>query len=133
MTRLLLPIFALLLLAAPAQAAEEKLTLYSDPIDVAPYTGEQHYQTLAADGEHAPADPGWITSIKVDVVKKRTRRAKALSIQDVMIHHIVLHAPGAKWQGPGNCAAQFFAMGEENQEMPKTGAYGIANTTSAGK
>ena len=75
---------------------------------------------LKADGEHAPADPGWITSIKVDVVKKRSESAKALSIQDVMIHHIVLHAPNAKWQGAGNCAAQFFAKGEENQEMPPT-------------
>ena len=134
MTRFVLPILALLLLAAaPAQAAERKMTLYSDPIDVAPYTGEQHYMPLKADGQHAPAEPGWITSIKVDVVKKRTARAKALSIQDVMIHHIVLHAPGAKWQGPGNCAAQFFAMGEENQEMPKTSEYGIANTTAGGK
>jgi len=133
MTRVLLPILALLLLAAaPAQAAERKMTLYSNPIDVPSYTGEQHYMPLAANGRTAPADPGWITSIKVDVVKKRTARAKALSIQDVMIHHIVLHAPGSKWQGPGNCAAQFFAMGEENQEMPKTGNYGIANMTPSG-
>src|SRR5688500_6624534 len=134
MTRLLLPIIALLLLAAPAQAAEEKLTLFSDPIDVAPYTGEQYIVPMPADGEHAPADPGWITSIKVDVVKKRTARAKALSIQDVMIHHIVLHAPGAKWASrPVNCFGQFFAMGEENQEMPKTGDYGVANMKADGK
>ena len=133
-TRVLLPILALLLLAAPAQAAEEKLTLYSKPIEVAPYTGEQKYMPLAADGTQAPADPGWITSIKVDVVKTRTESAKALSIQDVMIHHIVLHAPGAKWGNPAaNCASQFFAMGEESQEMPRTGNYGVANITSEGK
>src|SRR5688572_20126069 len=76
MTRLLLPILALMLLAAaPAQAAEQKMTLYSDPVDVRPYTGEQHYMPLKADGQHAPADPGWITSIKVDVVKKRSAQA----------------------------------------------------------
>jgi hypothetical protein len=51
----------------------------------------------------------------------------------VMIHHIVLHAPGAKWGNQGNCAAQFFAMGEENQEMPKLGDYGLANMTPSGQ
>jgi hypothetical protein len=120
--------------AAPAHAAEEKLTLYSNPIDVAPFTGEQYTVPLPANGEQAPAEPGWITSIKVDVVKKRTESAKALSIQDVMIHHIVLHAPGAKWGAPrANCFSNFFAMGEENQEMPRTGDYGIANMTASGE
>jgi len=135
MARLLLPILALLILAAaPAQAAEEKLTLYSKPIDVAPFTGEQNYMPLAANGEQAPADPGWITSIKVDVVKKRSATAKALSIQDVMIHHIVLHAPAAKWGSrTANCFSNFFAMGEEAQEMPKTADYGIANMTASGE
>jgi len=135
MTRALLPILALLLLAAaPAQAAEQKMTLYSDPIEVQPYTGEQSYMQLPADGKHAPADPGWITSIKVDVVKKRTDSAKALSIRDVMIHHIVLHAPDAKWGDPAaNCFSHFYAEGEENQEMPRTGDYGIANETAGGE
>jgi hypothetical protein len=133
MTRLVLPILALLALAAPAQAADEKLTLYSKPIDVQPYTGEQDYMPLAADGTQAPAKPGWITSIKVDVVKRRSATAKVLSIQDVMIHHIVLHAPDAKWGNPAaNCFSQFFAMGEEGQEMPKVGNYGIANMTQSG-
>jgi hypothetical protein len=132
-SRLALAALFALALAAPANAAEEKLTLYSNPIDVAPYTGEQNYMPLAANGEQAPADPGWITSIKVDVVKKRTESAKALSIQDVMIHHIVLHAPTAKWGNrPANCFSQFFAMGEETQEMPKAADYGIANMTATG-
>ena len=129
MTRLLLPILALLLLAVPAQAAEKEMTFYSDPIDVRPYTGEQY--TIPMDG---PDEPGWITSIKVDVVKKRTARAKALSIQDVMIHHIVLHAPSAKWNDfRTNCVGQFFARGEENQELPKLGDYGVANMTDSGE
>ena len=69
MTRALLPILGLLLLAAaPAQAAEEKMAFYSDPINVTPYTGEQKYMALHANGEQAPDEPGWITSIKVDVV-----------------------------------------------------------------
>ena len=133
-TRALLPILALLAFAAaPAQAAEQKMTFYSDPIEVTPYSGEQHYMPLPANGENAPDEPGWITSIRVDVVKKKSPRAKALSIQDVMIHHIVLHAPGAKWANEqGNCAAQFFARGEENQEMPKSDDYGIANETAGG-
>jgi plastocyanin len=133
MTRALLPLIALLVLAAPAQAAEQKMTLYSKPIEVTPYSGEQHYMQLDANGKEAPADPGWITSIRVDVVKKKSPDAKALSIQDVMIHHIVLHAFGAKWaRQDGNCAAQFFARGEENQEMPKSDDYGIANMTENG-
>ena len=134
MTRLLLPILALLLLAAaPAHAAEKKMTFFSNAIEVKPFTGEQNYMALPANGEQAPADPGWITSIKVDVVKKQTARAKALSIQDVMIHHIVLHAPDAKWGNPAaNCFSNFYAEGEENQEMPKTGDYGIANVTENG-
>ena len=134
MTRLPLPILVLLLLAAaPAHAAEQKMTLFSKPIEVTPYTGEQSYMPLPANGEQAPAEPGWITSIKVDVVKKPTESARTLSIQDVMIHHIVLHAPGAKWGNPAaNCFSHFYAEGEENQEMPKTGDYGIANMTAAG-
>ena len=55
------------------------MTLYSKPIEVQPYTGEQNYMQLPANGEHAPAEPGWITSIKVDVVKKRTRLARRRS------------------------------------------------------
>jgi hypothetical protein len=133
MTRALLPILALLVLAAPAQAAEEKMTFFSKPIEVTPYSGEQHYMPLAANGEQAPDEPGWITSIKVDVVKKKSASAKALSIQDVMIHHIVLHAFNAKWASQAaNCGAQFFARGEENQEMPHSAGYGIANMTSGG-
>jgi hypothetical protein len=136
MTRkLFLPILVLLLFAAtPAQAAEKKLTLYSKAINVTPYSGEQHYMQLPANGKQAPAEPGWITSLKVDVVKRRSARAKRLSIQDVMIHHIVLHAPDAKWGNPAaNCFSQFFAMGEENQEMPKIADYGIANMTAGGQ
>jgi plastocyanin len=133
LSRLALTALFALSLSAPAQAAEESLTLYSKPIEVKPYTGEQHYMPLAADGSQAPANPGWITSIRVDVVKKRSASAKALSIQDVMIHHIVLHAPDAKWgKQSANCFSQFFAMGEENQEMPRTGDYGIANMTRDG-
>ena len=133
MTRALLPIIALLMLAAPAQAAEEKMTLFSNPITVTPYSGEQNYMPLPANGEQAPDEPGWITSIRVDVVKKRSETAKALSIQDVMIHHIVLHAPEAKWgDQSANCFSHFFARGEENQEVPKPGDYGIANMTAGG-
>ena len=109
------------------------MTFYSKPIEVRPFTGEQNYMPLPANGKQAPADPGWITSIKVDVVKKRTASAKALSIQDVMIHHIVLHAPDAKWGDPAaNCFSQFYAEGEENQELPRTADYGIANMTEGG-
>lgn len=135
MTRALLPICFLLLLlaAAPAHAAEQKMTLFSNPIEVQPYSGEQYTVPLPANGEQAPADPGWITSIRVDVVKKRSARAKALSIQDVMIHHIVLHAPGSKWVNPqANCFGNFFARGEENQEMPHIEGYGVPNMTAGG-
>jgi plastocyanin len=129
-------VFAALLalaFAAPAQAAEQKMTLYSKPIEVTPYSGEQNYMPLPANGEQAPDEPGWITSIRVDVVKKRSDTAKALSIQDVMIHHIVLHAPTAKWgDQSANCFSHFFARGEENQELPKSGDYGIANMTAGG-
>jgi hypothetical protein len=135
LTRVLLPIFALLLLAAPAQAAERKMTLYSKAIDVPSYTGEQDYVPLATDDREAPADPGWITSLRVDVVKKRSASAKALSIQDVMIHHMVLSAQGAVWgRQPGvGCFDQFFARGEENQEIPKIGNYGLRNATADGR
>ena len=130
-----LALLLLLLSPATAHAAEQSMTLYSKPIDVPSYTGEQSYMGLAANGRQAPADPGWITSIKVDVVRKRSASAKALSIQDVMIHHIVLHANDAVWADkPGvGCFNQFFAMGEENQEMPKVGDYGLRNATADGR
>lgn len=133
MSRTLLLLLTLLLAAAPAQAAEQKMTLYSKQIDVKPYAGEQDYMQLAPNGVEAPSEPGWITSIKVDVVKKKDDSAKALSIQDVMIHHIVLHAPRSVWaDGATNCAANFFARGEEDQDLVKTGDYGIHNATAQG-
>lgn len=135
MTRVLLPILALLVLAAPASAADRKMTLYSNAIDVKAFTGIQDYMPLAANDKQAPAQPGWITKLRVDVVKKRSAKAKALSIQDVMIHHMVLSANGAVWGGqPGvGCFNQFFARGEENQEIPKVGDYGLHNATADGK
>lgn len=135
MTRLALPLLVLsLLAAAPAHAGEQRLTLYSKAIEVKPYAGEQHYMPLAPNGVEAPDKPGYITSIRVDVVKKRSARAKGLSIQDVMVHHVVLHAPNAAYaKTEANCFGNFFARGEENQRMPRSGPFGIHNSTPDGR
>ena len=34
------------------------MTLYSNAINVTPYSGEQHYMQLPANGKQAPAEPG---------------------------------------------------------------------------
>jgi plastocyanin len=134
MRRLPLLLVALtMLLAAPtAGAAERQETYYSDAITVQAYVGEQVVVPQSPDGVHAPNRPGFITAIRQDVVDRRRPGARALPIQDVMVHHLVMGSfgPGG---GPLSCGNRFFSRGEEDQSFDLPDGYGLPNRTADGK
>jgi hypothetical protein len=119
-------------LAPVAHAGERKLTLFSKPITVKPYTGEQTGHRLRPNGLEAPSVPGYITRIDADVVSRRSARARTLSIQDVMIHHLVYVNRRASYAGPANCFGRFFARGEERQVFKLPKGYGLPNRRADG-
>ena len=142
---LLLAVFALLALAAPAAAEERQLTLYSPAIETAPYVHETHNLVLKPDGRQAPAEPGYITGVKEQVlVGSRKPGARPLSNAKFMIHHFVFFAPGRVDQAPGSCwgrAGFIMGRGEEHPEgdfssytPPAARArYGITNRDAEGR
>ena len=145
--RVLLPLLALALAAllpASAAAEEKLLTLYSPAIETAPYVHETHQLPLRPNGVEAPAEPGYVTGIKEQVlVDSKDPDAKPLNNAKFMIHHFLYWAPGRVDQAPGSCwgASGFVAgRGEEHPDgdfsaftPPEVRArYGITNRTAAG-
>ncbi len=131
---------------APAASAEEKvLTLYSPKMRVAPYVHESQTVTLRPNGKEAPAQPGYITGFKEQVlVDSKRKNAKPLPISKMMIHHFLYFAPGRVDQAPGSCWGNsgFIAgRGEEHptgrfearNAKPFRDKYGIANRNSSGR
>ena len=93
-------------LPATASAEEKLLTLYSPPIETAPYVHDTHNLALKPDGVQAPAEPGWVTGIKEQVlVDSKDPDAEPLNNAQFMIHHFVYFAPGRVDQAPGSCWA----------------------------
>ncbi|HEX8086353.1 MAG TPA: hypothetical protein VF529_18830 [Solirubrobacteraceae bacterium] len=137
---------ALLALLAPATAsAEEKLlTLYSPAIQTQPYVHDTHNVALRANGREAPAEPGYITGVKEQVlVDSKDPDAEPLNNAKFMIHHFLFWAPGRVDQAPGSCwgPSGFVAgRGEEHPDgqfgeftPPEIRAkYGITNRTPEG-
>jgi hypothetical protein len=128
-------VLAALVVAAPAaDAAEERsLTLYSKPITVQPYTGEQSIMGLAANGVEAPDVPGYITRMDADVVATPSPDARSLPIQDVMVHHLVYHNQDGVGRSQANCGGRFFARGEERQVFDLPEGYGVPNVRADGR
>src|SRR3954453_2185675 len=122
----------MLVVVPGAHAGERELTLYSKPITVKSYVGEQTGMGLRPNGTEAPATPGYITHIQTEVVSKPSASARPLSIQDVMIHQLVLYSRGITASG-ANCGGRFFARGEENQVFEQPKGYGIPNRTANGR
>ena len=132
------------LLPATATAEERVMTLYSPAINTLPYVHDTHNLQLRPNGREAPAEPGYITGIKEQVlVDSKDPNAKPLSNAKFMIHHFLYWAPGRVDQAPGSCWGNlgFIAgRGEEHpdgdfsQFMPPEmrARYGITNRTAQG-
>ena len=121
-------------LAAPAAAAGavHREAYFSAPINTKPYEAEQKYQLLGADGKKAPAAGGWITSMDSDVVSDPSPTARALPIQDVMIHHLV-YGSYIHRNAPLSCGGRFYGRGEEHQKFRLPRGYGLPNRQADGK
>jgi plastocyanin len=140
----LLAAFALLLaFAAPARADEQLLTLYSPPIDSAPYVHKSTTVLLAPDGKAAPAVPGYVLGFKEQVlVDSKDPDAKPLPVTKMMVHHLLYYARGLADPGPGGCLGQGFisGRGEEHPDgqfgqlwpAEQRARYGIRNATAEG-
>ena len=140
----LLAILALLLVcAAPAQAGEQLLTLYSPPIDSLPYV---HTLTTSAqaDGIRRPREPGYILGFKeMALVDSKDPDAKPLPVAKMMVHHFLYYARGRVDGGPGGClggAASSAGAGRSTRSGASTAPgraelrarYGIANAHADG-
>src|SRR5829696_5649290 len=107
-------------LSAPAVGAKERvLTLYSPKIDSLPYVHDTHQVTLQANGNEAPAEPGYITGWKeMALVDSKDPDAKPLPIAKMMVHHFLYFAPGTTNQGPGSCWGGSGFIGGRGEEHP---------------
>ncbi|HEX8205880.1 MAG TPA: hypothetical protein VF587_07470 [Solirubrobacteraceae bacterium] len=137
-------LLAALLAPATASAEEKLLTLYSPAIQTQPYVHDTHNVPLRANGLEAPAEPGYVTGVKEQVlVDSKDPEAEPLNNAKFMIHHFLFWAPGRLDQAPGSCWGQsgFVAgRGEEHPDgqfgeftSPEIRArYGITNRTAQG-
>ena len=111
---------AALMQAAGAASAEERvLTLYSPQIDSEPYVHDTHSVTLRPNGSEAPAEGGYITGIKEQVlVDSKDPDAEPLPNAKMMIHHFLIFAPGRVDQLPGSCWGPVGFIGGRGEEHP---------------
>jgi hypothetical protein len=135
---------ALLVVPSTASAGERLMTLYSPAFDTAPFVHETHQLVLRPNGKEAPAEPGYVTGIKEQVlVDSKDPDAKPLNNAQFMIHHFLIFAPARVDQAPGSCwgASGFIAgRGEEHPDgdfssfsPPDVRArYGLTNRTAIG-
>jgi plastocyanin len=106
--------------AAPAAIAKERvLTLYSPKINSLPYVHDTHHVTLEADGEQAPAQPGYVTGWKeMALVDSKNPKAKPLPIAKMMVHHFLYFAPGTQNSARGSCWGRSGFIGGRGEEHP---------------
>jgi plastocyanin len=134
----------LLLLAAPAGAEEKLLTLYSPPIDSAPYVHKSETVQLRPDGRQAPAEPGYLLGFKeMALVDSKDPDAKPLPVAKMMVHHFLYFAAGRADQQQGSCLGGAF-IGGRGEEHPSgrfdqiappdlRARYGVSNRTEEGR
>ena len=140
--KLALGVLLALLLAAPAGASERVLTLYSPPIDSEPYVHRSTTVPLAADGVHAPAEPGYVLGFKEQVlVDSKDPDAKPLPVAKMMVHHLLYYTAGRVEEGLGCLGGQFLGGRGEEHPRGQLGAlhppavrarFGVRNATTSG-
>jgi plastocyanin len=142
--RALLVLAFALVLAAPARADEQLLTLYSPPIDSEPYVHKSTTVLLQPDGKQAPSVPGYVLGFaEQSLVDSKDPDAKPLPVNKMMVHHFLYYTRGRVDPGPGGCLGGDFltGRGEEHPDgrfdklwPPEQRAiYGIHNATPDGR
>src|SRR3954467_14113622 len=118
MKRALLVLIFALVLAAPARADEQLLTLYSPPIDSEPYVHKSTTVTLRPNGREAPSVPGYVLGFKEQVlVDSRDPNAKPLPVTKMMVHHLLYYTGGRVDTVAGGCLGDQF-LGGRGEEHP---------------
>ncbi len=144
MRTLLVALALLLVAAAPAQAEEKLVTLYSPPIDSEPYVHKSTTVQLKADGRQAPAEPGYVLGFQeMSLVDSKDPDAKPLPVAKMMVHHFLYFTQGRARAETGGCLGGDFLAGRgeehpsgrfDNVAPPDIRArYGIQNATPEGK
>ena len=144
MRPLLVALALLLVAAAPAQAEEKLVTLYSPPIDSEPYVHKSTTVQLKADGKQAPAEPGYVLGFQeMSLVDSKDPDAKPLPVAKMMVHHFLYFTQGRARAETGGCLGGDFlaGRGEEHPSGPLRqvtppdlrARYGIQNATPQGK
>ena len=144
MRTLLVALALLLVAAAPAQAEEKLVTLYSPPIDSEPYVHKSTTVQLKADGKQAPAEPGYVLGFQeMSLVDSKDPDAKPLPVAKMMVHHFLYFTQGRARAETGGCLGGDFLAGR-GEEHPSgrfdqvtppdlRARYGIHNATPQGK
>src|SRR5689334_23546995 len=112
MVRLFVVAVMLLGLAAPAQADTRTLTFRSGPFHMGGYNVEFPKASV-----RAPKANGYVTHMSARLVD---RRGRAITIRDVMLHHLVFHRVGPRPElGPCTSGAgeAIYGTGEEDEEL----------------
>ena len=108
------------LLAAPAQAATRTYTLRSGPVHMGGFNVKFPKRPVKA-----PNVNGYVVGMTVDLVDKRGR---AITIRDVMLHHVVFHRRAAGAPSAGRARAAYsepiYGTGEEKQDLRFPRGYG---------
>ena len=114
------------LLAAPAHAATQTYTLRSGPVHMGGFNVKFPKRPVKA-----PNVNGYVVGMTVDLVDKRGR---AITIRDVMLHHVVFHrrTDGAARAGraPTGTASRSTGRGRRSRTCASRAATATASTAA---
>ena len=111
-----------LVLAAPAEAKVQTVTMKAGPFTVGGYQVALQGQNLIVG---APKLDGYITDMETDVVDVKT--GKPVPINRIMLHHIVFANLGPNFSHAGT-PEPFYGDGEERAKMDLPAGYGYPIT-----
>jgi len=117
-----LTLVSALLLAAPAEAKVQSVTMKAGPFTVGGYQVALQGQNLLVG---APKVDGYITHMETDVVDVKT--GKPVPINRIMLHHIVFANLGPNFSHVGT-PEPFYGDGEERAKMDLPPGYGYPIT-----
>jgi hypothetical protein len=104
--------------AAPAEAAVERVTVRQGPIAIGPY--EVRYTSAKTRQVRSPRLDGWLVRMHARVVD---RRGQPMPVRRVMLHHVVYKTSGRRDAVCGD-SQSFYGTGEENETLRFPPGYG---------
>jgi plastocyanin len=114
-----IPVIGLVLaLAAPADAAVEKVVVRQGPLAMNPY--EVRFTSPSTRSVRAPGLDGYLVRMRARVVDEA---GTPMPVQRVMLHHVVYKTRGRRDPVCGGNES-FYGTGEENQELRLPPGYG---------